>query len=539
MLKNLSIAWKLRSGFGVIISLTIVMSVASAIFTSRIKSETNDIANTALPALVAANRLDYNALKIRAITIQAAASFRADQLKEIDGLLVSVVKDLKELREARAQQGDQAGVAALWKLEEHINHLVDLGKKMADTWVTQGGIDAAGPELDEFTKSGDRIQQELVLLREQYMGGLTVGVTRTGDALALVQLIMITLSIVGVIVALLIASLTSSSIVTRVGDAVSITMKLSQGDFVTDINVDSKDEIGQLLLSMKRMAGTLRTMIADIKSTADSVASNSGQLSVNAKQMSEGVTEQSAMAVHIAASTEEMAKTVTDIAKNAALMSVAAEDSTKVARNGGEIVDKSVGEVTAIADTVNSSATMVRSLGERSKQIGAIVHVIKNIADQTNLLALNAAIEAARAGEHGRGFAVVADEVRILAARTTKATAEISDMIHAIQKEVDDTVASINEGTRRVALGVGYSKEAKVALDGIVSSINDLSGSIYQIASATEEMSTVSENIGSDIDSIAKVSKETSKGAVQIAQSATHLARLSSDMRGIIAQFNV
>ena len=195
--------------------------------------------------------------------------------------------------------------------------------------------------------------------------------------------------------------------------------------------------------------------------------------------------------------------------------------------------------VKAIAQTVSESAGLMTSLGERSKQIGDIVSVIKDIADQTNLLALNAAIEAARAGEQGRGFAVVADEVRKLAERTTKATSEIGSMIGAIQDEVDKAVVSMGEGTKRVETGVEYSTNAGNALSDIVKSVENLQSMVQQIASATEEMSSVSEQISGDIETIANVSRETSTGSEQIAESSSELAKLASNLSNMVRQFKV
>jgi methyl-accepting chemotaxis protein len=277
--------------------------------------------------------------------------------------------------------------------------------------------------------------------------------------------------------------------------------------------IERNDEVGQLLTAMGKMAEKLKGIMAELKSTADNVASASNQLSASSEQMSRGTTEQSGRASQIATSSSEMSQTVIDIAKNASNIASAAGDAAKTAQDGGNVVNKSVQEVKAIADTVSETAKMVSSLGERSKQIGEIVSVINDIADQTNLLALNAAIEAARAGEQGRGFAVVADEVRRLAERTAKATSEIGDMIKAIQDEVQKAVTSMNEGTKRVNVGVELSTQAGNALNGIVKSVNNLQTMVQQIASATEEMSTVSETISGDIETIASVSKETSAGS--------------------------
>jgi methyl-accepting chemotaxis protein len=181
----------------------------------------------------------------------------------------------------------------------------------------------------------------------------------------------------------------------------------------------------------------------------------------------------------------------------------------------------------------------MQSLGEKSKQIGAIVAVINDIADQTNLLALNAAIEAARAGEQGRGFAVVADEVRKLAERTAKATSEITQMIGSIQDEVDKAVYAMNHTNEKVNVGLQYSVEAGEQLKAIVQSVTSLQSMVQHIASATEEMSTTSEAISGDIQAVAGGAKEISGGSDQIAHSSSELARLAGQLKNIADQFKV
>jgi methyl-accepting chemotaxis protein len=317
-----------------------------------------------------------------------------------------------------------------------------------------------------------------------------------------------------------------------------IVQKVADGDLL--ITIDCNEKHGDSLLAhMKVMVEKMKKLLGDVKSTADNLASASYELSASAEQMSRGVSEQSGRASQIATASTEMSQTIVDVAKNSSNIASSSSDTVQVADGGKEIVMRSIEEVKAIAETVTESAKMISSLGERSKQIGEIVNVIKDIADQTNLLALNAAIEAARAGEQGRGFAVVADEVRKLAERTAKATSEIGDMIRSIQEEMDKAVISMEDGTKRVESGVEFSAQAGDALRKIVDSVGELQTMVQQIAAATEEMSTASEQISGDIETIAHVSKETSVSSEQIAKASSDLAHLAGNLQGVVAMFKV
>ncbi|MBF0554424.1 MAG: methyl-accepting chemotaxis protein, partial [Nitrospirae bacterium] len=273
--------------------------------------------------------------------------------------------------------------------------------------------------------------------------------------------------------------------------------------------------------------------------TASHVASSSEELSATVTQITERVEEQASKANQVATASTQMSQTVLDIAKNSSDIASSSKDTLKTAEDGAAVVSQTVHEVQEISATVEDLATIMLALGERSKQIGEIVSVIKDIADQTNLLALNAAIEAARAGEQGRGFAVVADEVRKLAEKTAHSTSEIGEMINAIQAETEKAVVSMGEGTKKVKVGVELANQAGDGLRKIVDSVNGLQTMVQQIASATEEMSTVSEQISGDIEVIATVSRETSAGSCQIGQESTNLSKMATELRTDISYFRV
>ena len=217
----------------------------------------------------------------------------------------------------------------------------------------------------------------------------------------------------------------------------------------------------------------------------------------------------------------------------------ASKNAGKVAKEGGKVVDETINGMNRIAEVVQQSAKTVEELGNSSDQIGEIVQVIEDIADQTNLLALNAAIEAARAGEQGRGFAVVADEVRKLAERTTKATKEIASMIKQIQYETKGAVSSMRQGTEEVKNGKLFAAKAGESLKEIIEGADHVVDIISQVAAASEEQSSAAEQISKNIESISRVTSESANGIHQIASSAEDLNRLTNNLQQLVNRFNI
>jgi len=350
------------------------------------------------------------------------------------------------------------------------------------------------------------------------------------------------LMIIGAIVfafAVFLASFLARGIAKPLGEGVSVANRIAEGDLTADIEIKTQDETGQLLTAMKDMVTKLQNIIGKVKGVAGNMTAASQQLNQSSELMSRGASEQAGRASQVATASEEMSQTVLDIAKNTSSIEKSATDTARLAKDGEDVVDRSVEKVKAIEKTIDQSAQMIKSLGERSNQIGEIINVINDIADQTNLLALNAAIEAARAGDAGRGFAVVADEVKKLAERTGNSTSEIGNMIQSIQDEVHQVVVSMENITIEVKSGVDLSTQAGGVLRNIVGSVNELHGMVQQIASATEQMAATSEEINRDIETIASVSKETSGSSEHIASASHDLAGLSVTLEQVVGEFKV
>jgi hemerythrin-like metal-binding protein len=315
--------------------------------------------------------------------------------------------------------------------------------------------------------------------------------------------------------------------------------QVASGDLGVVVTVESDDEIGQLAQSFEKMVNNLREMIGTLADSSAQVSESSAEMQANAVQMADGAEMVAGQAITVATASEEMSATSGDIAQNCQMAAEGADRANQAAEHGTEVVAKSISVMHRIADRVQSSAKTVEALGRRSDEIGAIVGTIEDIADQTNLLALNAAIEAARAGEQGRGFAVVADEVRALAERTTKATREIGLMIKAIQQETKTAVTAMEEGVSEVESGTVEATRSGEALRNIQDEINALHMQVQQIATAAEEQTATTSEISNNIHTITEVAQNTVEGARKTSVAAQHLSRLSGELERLVGQFKL
>ncbi len=311
------------------------------------------------------------------------------------------------------------------------------------------------------------------------------------------------------------------------------------GDMTISMHADREDEIGELYTGFNRAIENIRTMMQRVAEAVSAAASASAEISASAEEMAAGASQQTEQASEVAAAVEEMSQTIGESMRNAKKASELANQSGKTAQAGGAVVSETIEGMNRIALVVKQSAETVQALGKSSDQIGEIVQVIDDIADQTNLLALNAAIEAARAGEQGRGFAVVADEVRKLAERTTKATKEIAVMIKQIQKNTDGAVESMVEGTKEVDAGKKLADNAGASLQEIIMSSGSVVDTVMQLAATSEEQAKASDQISRSITSISNVTQETASGTHQIARAAEDLNQLTENLEELVGHFRI
>ena len=329
------------------------------------------------------------------------------------------------------------------------------------------------------------------------------------------------------------------SITRPIAEMVASNEKLANGDLTITISSSGNDEVGQLAESSRRMVDNLRDLIRNVADTSGQVASAASQLQATAEQIATGAEEVACQTGTVATASEEMAATSSDIARNCSMAVDSSRRTSESAMQGGAIVQETITGMTKIAERVKQTATTVVSLGVRSEQIGQIIGTIEDIADQTNLLALNAAIEAARAGEQGRGFAVVADEVRALAERTTRATKEIGEMIKAIQVETKAAVNAMEEGVGEVEKGTESSHRSGRALEDILHQISDMTLQINQIATAAEEQTATTSEITTNIQQVTDVVHQTARGASETATAASQLSSNAHILQELVGRFRL
>jgi len=315
--------------------------------------------------------------------------------------------------------------------------------------------------------------------------------------------------------------------------------RVASGDLTQNLQVNRRDELGQLQASMQRMTQGLRELIGGIGDGVTQIASAAEELSAVTEQTSAGVNNQKVETDQVATAMNQMTATVHEVARNAEQASEAALMADQQAREGDRVVGEAVAQIERLAGEVINSSEAMNQLKAESDKIGSVLDVIKSVAQQTNLLALNAAIEAARAGEAGRGFAVVADEVRSLAQRTQQSTEEIEELIAGLQSGTQ-RVASVMDNSRQLTdSSVELTRRAGSSLETITRTVSSIQAMNQQIATAAEEQTAVAEEINRSVMNVRDISDQTSAASEETASSSVELARLGTHLQGLVGRFKL
>lgn len=351
--------------------------------------------------------------------------------------------------------------------------------------------------------------------------------------------LVITLLVIATALTLLFAWLLTNSITQPIANALSAAEQIAEGNLTRPITVDGEDEAGRLLLAMSKMQEKLRDTLQRISGSATQLASAAEELNSVTDESARGLTRQNNEIEQAATAVNEMTSAVEEVARNAVSTSEASKNATTSAGDGRDLVQETVSAIERMSADVQSTATLIGDLANESRDIGKVLDVIRGLADQTNLLALNAAIEAARAGEAGRGFAVVADEVRALAHRTQQSTSEIERMIGSIQSGTGHAVDSMRNSTERAESTLNIARGAGMSLDTINSAIVEINERNLVIASAAEEQAQVAREVDRNLVNIRDLSVQSATGANQTSAASSELSRLAVDLNTLVGRFSL
>ena len=398
---------------------------------------------------------------------------------------------------------------------------------------------AAAAMMPEFLEAFSTLEEEMESLADRIaqmaetarLDGQRVG--------ASAERLMFAIGVPGLCLVLALGTWVIRGLTRAIADLSNATTQVAAGDLRAQATYNGRDELGDLARAFNASITRVHDAMVEVLDAAQSVAAASTQIAASGDEMASGMQRQASQVAQISSAVEEMSASVNEVARKSNETATESRSSGDAAAEGGQIVRQTIEGMNDINDAVSASAQSVQELGKRGEQIGEIITVINDIADQTNLLALNAAIEAARAGEHGRGFAVVADEVRKLADRTTKATEEIAHSIQAIQAETSGAVDRMSAGTEHVRHGVESAVRAGESLDQIVHSARRVATMVTEIAAAAQEQSQASGEISRSIEEINAVSSETSRGASESARAAAQLSAQAEGLLALVGQFRV
>ncbi|WP_157670452.1 methyl-accepting chemotaxis protein [Chitinibacter sp. GC72] len=540
-MKTWGVKARLMAGFGLVLVLLLVVTLAALMSLGTIKSKIGELVGERYPAAVAANELVMVAYETDLLFRNAAL---AEDYEGMDTELKKLDEQLQRenalLTRLKAMPMDAQSKA----LMDEVGRVHEAIAKQKVTLVSQFQLDrtTGATFINNIYAPVSNAYRDAVLKLVRHQGsvmedGKQQVASGTTAALSVISIVAVLAIITGLALALLIANQVIRSLLA----ASNVAEKIAAGDLTHDWRGQTigKDEIGLLLSSLKKMQENLTQIIGQIRDNSHDVANAARTLSHASQQIHSGTDSQSSAASNMAAAVEEMSVSMDQVAHNSVDVEQKARDAGQLAQVGSGDVGAAVREMQAISGEVNSAAQQITELGRNIEEIGSIVVVIKDVADQTNLLALNAAIEAARAGDMGRGFAVVADEVRKLAERTAQSASQITAMVSSIQGSAQDAVVRMSNGSRRVGEGLNLANQASDSIGKINASSSNVVESVFGISEQVQEQRMAARDIAVNVEQIAQMAEENSVAVRNMVDSISQLESMSSQLSQTVQRFKV
>ncbi|TFF05009.1 methyl-accepting chemotaxis protein [Pseudomonas sp. JMN1] len=539
-LRNMNIAPRAFLGFAFIGALMLLLGVFALNQMSKIRAATEAITLSSVPSIRALDEFTQLTLRLRVLSYRLLTNREPDvQQKTLDAFEVrnqqiraaqAIYEKLISSTEERNAYDEYVRLLGQYhQIEERMKSLSRANQ-----------IEALRDLLNtELLNNSEQVNAVLTRLLDINNNDANAANQQAKDQYDMAFDLVVGLLVIATGLTLLFAWLLTRSITVPISQALEAAEEVAEGNLTRPIKVDGHDEAGRLLAAMAKMQDKLRDTLQRIAGSATQLASAAEELNAVTDESARGLTQQNNEIEQAATAVNEMTSAVEEVARNAVSTSEASRAATTSAGDGRDLVQETVSAIERMSGDVQATATLIGELANESRDIGKVLDVIRGLADQTNLLALNAAIEAARAGEAGRGFAVVADEVRALAHRTQQSTSEIERMIGSIQTGTEHAVDSMRNSTERAESTLNIAKGAGMSLDTINTAIIEINERNLVIASAAEEQAQVAREVDRNLVNIRDLSVQSATGASQTSTASSELSRLAVDLNGMVGRFRL
>ena len=539
-IRTMNIAPRAFLGFSLIGALMLILGLFALSQMSKIRAAGDDIAINGVPSFQTLNALTVTGVRMRVLSHRLLTDREPNIQNRTIELLEEQNQQLNKLQAAYAKL-----ISSPVEQSDYNDYmrLMDEYRKIETRLVT---LSRAG-DLQELTRvlnaesaaNAEQINVALNKLTDFNNAQLAIINQSAADQYSSAFNWVVGLLIIASLLTMLFAWLLTKSITQPIALALEAAETIAEGNLTRPIKVDGTDEAGRLLLAMQKMQEKLRDTLMRISGSATQLASAAEELNAVTDESARGLAQQDNEIEQAATAVNEMTSAVEEVARNAVSTSEASKNATASAGDGRDLVHETVNAIERMSGDVQSTADLIGNLAEESRDIGKVLDVIRGLADQTNLLALNAAIEAARAGEAGRGFAVVADEVRALAHRTQQSTSEIERMVGSIQGGTQKAVSSMRNSTDRAESTLNIAKGAGLALETINTAVIEINERNLVIAAAAEEQAAVAREVDRNLVNIRDLSTQSSNGAAQTSAASGELTRLAVDLNSMVSRFRL